>query len=69
MKNDNDASMMNNIKNELNYTGIGDKPSKGKEFLLIDLYEMAEETEKKNFLTNYQVTLEVKVSKIFYHLT
>ena len=37
MKKDSDILMMNNIKNDLSYTGIGDKPSKRKTSLLTDL--------------------------------
>ena len=33
MKNENDILMVNNIKNELGYTGVGDRPSDRKTFL------------------------------------
>ena len=49
MKNENDILMMNNIVNDLGYTGVGDKDSKRKTFLTTTLPKLVDETQNKTF--------------------
>ena len=49
MKNENDILMMNNIINDLGYTGIGDRPSKRKKFFTITLPKLVEEIQNETF--------------------
>ena len=49
MKNENDILMMNNIINDLGYTGIGDKPSKRKKFFTITLPKLIEEIQNRTY--------------------
>ena len=49
MKNENDILMMNNIINDLGYTGIGDKPSKRIKFFTITLPKLVEEIQNRTF--------------------
>ena len=50
MKDDSDDSRMNNIKNDLGYTGFGDKSSKSKNFFSLHLSKRVAET--KNRIVN-----------------
>ena len=47
MKSQNDILMLNNIVNDLGYTGVGDKPSKRKTFFTKKLPKLAEEIHKR----------------------
>ena len=49
MKNENDILMRNIILRDVNYTGIGDKPSKRKTFFTITLPKLVEEIQNKTF--------------------
>ena len=49
MKKESDILMMSNIIRDLEYTGVGDKPSKRKTFLTITLPELVEEIQNKTF--------------------
>ena len=49
MKNENDILMMNNIINDLGYTGIGDKPSKRKKFFTITLPKLVEDIQNRTY--------------------
>ena len=49
MKKENDFLMMNNIKRDLGYTGIGDRPSKRKTFFTITLPKSVEDIQNKTF--------------------
>ena len=49
MKNESDILMMNNIKNDLGYTGVGDRDSKRKTFFLIKLPKLVEGIQNKTF--------------------
>ena len=49
MKNEADILMMNNIKNDLGYTGLRDYPSKRKTFLTKTLPRLVEKIENKTF--------------------
>ena len=47
MKNESDILMMNNIKRDLGYTGIGDRPSARKTFFTITFLKLVEKIENK----------------------
>ena len=49
MKNEADSLLMNNIKNDLGYTGLRDYPSKRKTFLTKTLPRLVEEIQNKTF--------------------
>ena len=49
MKNEADILMMNNIKNDLGYTGLRDSPSKRKTFLTKTLPRLVEKIQNKTF--------------------
>ena len=49
MKNESDILMMNNIKNDLGYTGLRDYPSKRKTFFTKTLPKLIEEIQNKTF--------------------
>ena len=49
MKNENDILKMNNIINDLGYTGVGDRPSNPKTFLTITLPKIVDENQNKTF--------------------
>ena len=49
MKNESDILMMNNIKNDLAYTGVGDRDSKRKTFLTKTLPSLVEEIQNRTF--------------------
>ena len=49
MKNESDISMMNNIINDLGYTGVGDRDSKRKTFLTKTLPRLVEKIQNKTF--------------------
>ena len=49
MKNESDILMMNNIKNDLGYTGVGDRDSKRKTFLTITLPKLVEKIQNRTF--------------------
>ena len=49
MKNENDILMMNNIINDLGYTGFGDKESNRKTFFRIILPKLVENIQNKTF--------------------
>ena len=49
MKNEADILMMNNIKNDLGYRGLGDYPSKRKTFFTKTLPRLVEEIQNKTF--------------------
>ena len=49
MKNESDILIMNNIKNDLGYTGVGDRDSKRKIFLTITLPKLVEKIQNKTF--------------------
>ena len=49
MKNESDILMMNNIKNDLRYTGVGDTDSKRKIFLTISLPKLVEKIQNRTF--------------------
>ena len=49
MKNEYDILMMNNIINDLGYTGIGDKPSKRKKFFTKTLAKLVEDVQNRTF--------------------
>ena len=49
MKNESDILMMNNIKNDLGYTGVGDRASKRKTFLTITLPKLVEKIQNRTF--------------------
>ena len=48
-KNENDMLMMNNIIEDLGYTGIGDKKSNRKTFFTITLPKLVEDIQNKSF--------------------
>ena len=48
MKNENDILMLNNIINDLGYTGVGDRDSKRKTFLTITLPKLVNDIREKN---------------------
>ena len=49
MKNENDVLMLNNIINDLGYTGMGDRDSKRKTFFTKTLPKLVEEIQNKTF--------------------
>ena len=49
MKNESDILLMNNIKNDLGYTGVGDRDSKRKTFLTITLPKIVEKIQNRTF--------------------
>ena len=49
MKNENDILLMNSIKNDLGYTGVGVRPSNRKTFLAKTLPKLVEENQNKTF--------------------
>ena len=49
MKNESDILMMNNIKNDLGYTGVGDRDLKRKTFLTITLPKLVEKIQNRTF--------------------
>ena len=49
MKNENDILLLNNIRNDLSYTGLGDYPSKRKTFFTKTLPRLVEEIRNKTF--------------------
>ena len=49
MKNENDILMMNNIINDLGYTGVGDKKSNIKTFFTTILPKLVENVQNKSF--------------------
>ena len=49
MKNESDILMMNNIINDLGYTGVGDRDSKPKTFLTITLPKLVEKIQNRTF--------------------
>ena len=49
MKNESDILMMNNIKNDLGYTGVGDRDSKRKTFLTKTLPKLVEKIQNRTF--------------------
>ena len=49
MKNENDILMMNNIINDLGYTGFGDKKWNRKTFFTTTLPELVEKFQNKTF--------------------
>ena len=49
MKNESDILMMNNIKNDLGYTGVGDRDSKRKTFLTVTLPKLVEKIQNRTF--------------------
>ena len=49
MKNESDILMMNNIINDLGYTGVGDRDSKRKTFLIKTLPKLVEKIQNKTF--------------------
>ena len=49
IKNESDILMLNNIINDLGYTGIGDRDSKRKTFLTKTLPKLVEETQNRTF--------------------
>ena len=49
MRSESDILMMNNIINDLGYTGVGDRDSKRKTFLTITLPKLVEEIQNKTF--------------------
>ena len=49
MKNESDILMMNNIKNDLGYTGVGDRDSKRKTLLTITLPKLVEKIQNRTF--------------------
>ena len=49
MKNEKDILMMNNILNDLKYTGIGDRDSKRKTFFTITLPNLVEDSQNRTF--------------------
>ena len=49
MKNESDILMMNNIINDLGYTGVGDRDSKRKTFLTITLPKLVEKIQNRTF--------------------
>ena len=49
MKNDNDVLMMNNIRNDLSYTGVGDRASNSKTVFTKTLPKLVEEMQNKKF--------------------
>ena len=56
MKNESDILMMNNIKNDLGYTGLRDYPSKRKTFFTKTLPKLVEEIQNKTF---EEITLDI----------
>ena len=56
MKNENHILMMNNIENDLGYTGVGDRPSDRKTFLTMTLPKLVDENRRsgtENYHTIY----------------
>ena len=49
MKNENDILMMNNIVNDLGYTGVGGKKSSRKTFFTTTLPKLVEKIQNKTF--------------------
>ena len=49
MKNENDILMLNNIRRDLGYTGVGDRDSKRKTFFTIKLPKLVDEIQNKTF--------------------
>ena len=49
MKNESDILMKNNTKNDLGYTGVGDRDSKRKTFLTITLPKLVEKIQNRTF--------------------
>ena len=49
MKSESDVLMMNNIINDLGYTGVGDRDSKRKTFLTITLPKLVEKIQNRTF--------------------
>ena len=49
MKNESDILLLNNIINDLGYTGIGDRDSKRKTFLTITFPKLVEKIQNKTF--------------------
>ena len=49
MKNENDILMMNNIINDLGYTGVGDMKSNRKAFFTTTLPKIVEKIQNKTF--------------------
>ena len=62
MKNEADILMMNNIKNDLGYTGLRDYPSKRKTFLTKTLPRLVEKIKTKHS-RNLQTTLMIYKEK------
>ena len=52
MENESDILMMNNIINDLGYTGVGDRDSKRKTFLTITLPKLVEKIQNRTFEEN-----------------
>ena len=52
MKDENDILSVNNIKGDLGYTGVGEKPSKQKTLLTMKVPKLVEEFQNKTFAEN-----------------
>ena len=57
MKKESDILMMNNIIRDLEYTGLGDRPSNRKSFLTITLSKIVEEIENRTY---EEITLDLQ---------
>ena len=61
MKNENDILLLNNIINDLSYTGAGDRSSNRKTFLTITLPKLVDEIQNKTFDENDLEGQRVKI--------